>query len=219
MTTVTTNAPSCVRTSSPLPLPPTVRSSPSAAAQDAAGECLVRGACQAMTSDRDLETVVKRLSRVERELRWWRRLGFLLVAGLLIAPTAQQAFSRSRAVEAERFVVRDEHGNVRAVLGVGIGSSGREESVGLRLVARDGASRGEFFLDVDGTPFLRLQDREGKVALQADVAPNDIPGFVLWGKRRGADSRRATTVMTFGKDDLPLLMLSDQRGNVVWRAP
>src|SRR6266849_1502804 len=131
MTTVTTNAPSCVRTSSPLPLPPTVRSPPSAAAQDAAGECLVRGACQAMTSDRDLETVVKRISRVERELRWWRRISFLLVAGLLIGPTAQQAFSRSRAVEAERFVVRDEHGNVRAVLGVGIGSSGREESVGL----------------------------------------------------------------------------------------
>lgn len=172
-----------------------------------------------MTRDRDLETVAKRLDRVEGELWWWRRVGFLLVAGLLIAPTAQQAFSTGRAIEAERFVVRDEHGSVRAVLGVGIGSSNREEAVGLRLAARDGASRAELFLDFDGTPFLRLQDREGKVALQADVAPDDTPGVVLWGRHKGADNRRATTLVTFGKNDLPAVMLSDQRGRVVWRAP
>jgi hypothetical protein len=173
-----------------------------------------------MRIHRDLEAVVTRLNRVERELRSWRRLGFLLVAGLLIAPTAQQAFSKGRSVEAERFIVRDERGSVRAVLGVGVGSPGGEESVGLRLSARDGSTRGEFFLDVDGTPFVRLQDRGGKVALQADVAPNDIPGFVLWGKRQGADARRqASALVTFGKDDLPIVLLSDRQGRVVWRVP
>jgi len=172
-----------------------------------------------MTRGGSLEAVVTRLNRVEREVRWWRYAGAVLMSGFIIAPMAQEALSKNRTVEAERLVIRDEGGNVRAVFGIGIGSSPPGGSVGLRLTAKDGVSRAEFFLDLDGTPFLRLSDRDGKVALQADVSPNDIPGFVLWGKRRGAEGLRAATLVTFGKDGLPTVRLADQRGKIIWSVP
>jgi hypothetical protein len=172
-----------------------------------------------MTPDGSLEAVVTRLNRVEREVRWWRYVGAVLMSGFILAPMAQEALSKNRTVEAERLVIRDEGGSVRAVFGIGIGSSSRGESVGLRLTAKDGVSRAEFFLDVDGTPFLRLGARDGQAALQADVSPNDIPGFVLWGKRTGAEGPRAATLVTFGNDGLPTVRLADQRGKIIWSVP
>jgi hypothetical protein len=46
-----------------------------------------------------------------------------------IAPMAREAFSKNRTVEAERFVVRNEGGIVRAVVGGGIDGSPRGQSV------------------------------------------------------------------------------------------
>lgn len=172
-----------------------------------------------MTPDGSLEAVLTRLTRVEREVRWWRYVGVVLMSGFTIVPLAQEALSKNRTVEAERLVIRDEGGSVRAVFGIGVGSSPRGESVGLRLTAKDGVSRAELFLDVDGMPFLRLGDRDGKVAVQADVSPNDIPGFLLWGKRTGAGGPRAATLVTFGQDDLPTIRLADQRGKIIWSVP
>lgn len=172
-----------------------------------------------MTPDATLDPFVNRLNHLERQLRWWKLAGCVLVAGLMIAAIAQQTFSKSKAVDAERFVVRDESGSVRAVFGVGVGNSGREESVGLRFASRNGVTRADFFLDLDGTPFLRLRDSEGKVVVQADVSPNDVPGVVLWRRRAGTNGPRPTILVTFGKDDLPTLMLADQRGRVSWKAP
>ncbi len=143
----------------------------------------------------------------------------VLVAGVMIVPMAHEALSKNRTVEAERFVVRDGNGHVRAVFGMGVDGPARDEVIGLRLTARDKVSRAELFLDVDGTPFLRLQDRAGRVALQADVSPDDIPGFVLLGKRVGTDGQRAAALVTFGRDDRPTVRLADQRGDTIWSVP
>jgi hypothetical protein len=67
-----------------------------------------------MTSEAaDVAAVVARLGKVERELRRWR-FGAL---GALVLLVGLGAGSRSTTLEAERLVIRDANGIVRAVLG------------------------------------------------------------------------------------------------------
>jgi hypothetical protein len=70
-------------------------------------------------SELTMEALARRVERLERETRWWKRvtgLGLVLVvaAGLLgqAAPLGLQ-----KAVDAERFNLRDAAGQLRAVLG------------------------------------------------------------------------------------------------------
>jgi hypothetical protein len=68
----------------------------------------------AMTSEAsDVAAVVARLGKVERELRWWR-FGAL---GALVLLVGLGAGARGTTLEAERLVIRDAKGTVRAVLG------------------------------------------------------------------------------------------------------
>src|SRR5262245_38819697 len=64
-----------------------------------------------------LDMLTERLERLERENGWWRRAATLalLVTGALAL--LGQASPRSRVVEAEKFVLKDSDGKVRAVLG------------------------------------------------------------------------------------------------------
>ena len=66
-----------------------------------------------------METLARRLDRVERENRWLKRWGALALAVMAAVVLMGQATGSkvAKVVEAERFVVRDASGNTRAVLG------------------------------------------------------------------------------------------------------
>ncbi len=70
-----------------------------------------------------MDNIVKRLDRLEREKRRWRCLGILMLIGVTALLAMGQSKSTGhlddlKVIEAERFIVKDEDGNVRAVLGV-----------------------------------------------------------------------------------------------------
>jgi hypothetical protein len=63
------------------------------------------------------ELLIERLDQLERELRWWRRAGLATFFVLAAVVTMGQLLPTARAVEAEKFVLKDAKGKVRAVLG------------------------------------------------------------------------------------------------------
>jgi hypothetical protein len=83
----------------------------------------------------DSEPLERRLDRLERENRRLRRLFVVGLGALAVVPLGAPVAARALApptslIEAQRFVVRDEAGTVRATLGL--------EDGGARLVLRDG---------------------------------------------------------------------------------
>jgi hypothetical protein len=66
-------------------------------------------------SDGNLEQVIRRVDRLERELRWWKagaRLMVVLAAALLLM--GQYPLGPPKNIEAERFTLLDKEGKIRA---------------------------------------------------------------------------------------------------------
>ncbi len=136
-----------------------------------------------MMNEPGLALLTQRLDRVERENRWLKRIGTLvLIAVAAVVLMGQQG---APVVEAQRFLIRDPaSGKARAAL-----SLLQDGSVGLSIISLDGKSlslsadaggnmglmlgdsnrtlRGQLFAGADGSPALILQDRSGKVIWKA----------------------------------------------------
>ena len=99
-------------------------------------------------SELTIETLAPRLERLERENRWLKWLGCALVittiaAMLINAKRPELILSPSRTVEAEKFVLKDSSGKVRAVLG--------ESESKLSYLSNSGGSQyGLFLYNKDG---------------------------------------------------------------------
>lgn len=150
-----------------------------------------------MTSQEPIPlTVLRRLEKLERESRWIKRAG--LAASLLAMCAFIMGQARpSRTLEAERFVLRDAAGRMRADLGMlpyGIGPS-------LSLYDADGRSRVELsalktadtnqsaltFLDEKG----KMRASFGIVADRPGLALSDAEGKVIWSASPVADESSA----------------------------
>src|SRR5215831_3067790 len=101
-------------------------------------------------SELTIETLLPRLERLERENRLLKWLGGALViaavaAMLVNAKRPELILSPTRIIEAEKFVLKDSSGKVRAVLGEGestlgfLSNSGGSQ-YGLFLYNKDGKS-------------------------------------------------------------------------------
>ena len=105
-------------------------------------------------SELTIETLVPRLERLERENRWLKWLGCALVittiaAMLINAKRPELILSPSRTVEAEKFVLKDSSGKVRAVLG--------ESESKLSYLSNSGGSQyGLFLYNKDGKSVAEL---------------------------------------------------------------
>lgn len=169
------------------------------------------------------DAVTRRLDRLERENRRWRRLALascLAVAsiGLLgqsVAPPARSVGS-SRVIEGERFMLRDAGGRVGATLGW--------EADTPRLVLHDPAGRPRVTLSVGagGAPGLTLLDTDGQTARAAlVVGPDGAPGLALFdpaGKPRLATAlfhpSGATARAAGRREPAPAMVVYDATGVV-----
>ena len=114
-----------------------------------------------------IEAVVERLDGLERENRILRRIAaaLVLVSVLIAVEGGRDRRSSTRVVDAERVVIRDKEGRLRAELGVD--ASGLP---GLRL--RDARGREQVALQVSSDDFatLSLNDRgEPRVSLDSSA--------------------------------------------------
>ena len=145
-----------------------------------------------------LNALTQRLDRLEREVRWWKLVGSAAVGLLGVIFLLGAAGGKvTGELRAKRFLVVDEGGGARAILG----------SSGLGLY--DQAQKLRFQATVETTTTnLGLYDGNGKLQASLAVHPDGSSGLVL-----GHDGGRLSAVLgsfPLGKEVMVGLGLLDQ---------
>jgi hypothetical protein len=151
--------------------------------------------------------VTRRLERLERAQRWWRRVAAGAVLGLgAVALMGQKP--APRVVEAERFVLRDAAGRIRAELGVE-----SEQSVALRF--RDADSMPRLSVGTEnGASVVVLNEQGGKVRTALVTLPHGAPALTLYDT---GGKHRAELALT--REGAPALTILDRDGFLAWKTP
>jgi hypothetical protein len=162
-------------------------------------------------SEPTMQALARRVERLERETRWWKRvtgLGLVLVvaAGLLgqAAPLGSQ-----KVVDAERFNLRDATGQLRAVLG----SSG-DGATSLLLYNATGMHQAGLGVMPDGSASVFLGNPAGRTVTELTLYRDGTPTLVI---RDRAGKTRA--LLGAASDGAPFAYFLDAAGNNTWKAP
>lgn len=167
-----------------------------------------------------MDTVTQRLDRLERENRWWRALGIVSVAALGLVVMIGATWSKvPDEVKARKFVLIGEKGKRRGVWW------GFDDVSTLDLLNKDGTEvvlrlsvnplygaevslgRGVgerlvlLAMGTDGSPYLRLEDKNGFSAVLGSTNLEQAQTGVI-------EKRPASSLVFFNKD-----------GKVIWEAP
>lgn len=125
--------------------------------------------------DPTVDSLSQRLDRLEREIRWWRRLGTVVVSTLVLAfllgATGQKVADEVRA---KLFVLVDVDGKDRAALVV------TADGPVLALYDRDGKFRADLAVTAAGSA-LALRDRDGAPRAMLGV-PTGGPALGLYDR-------------------------------------
>jgi len=152
-------------------------------------------------------TLARRIERLERAQLRWRRLAVGAVLGLVAVALMGQK-PAPRTVEAERFVLRDAAGRVRAELGVE-----SEQSVALRFRDADTMPRLSIGTE-NGASVLVLNEQGGKVRAGLVTLSHGAPALTLYDPN---GKNRAELALT--REGAPALTILDRDGFLAWRTP
>ncbi len=148
-----------------------------------------------------LESLARRLSRLERENRWLKRIGVLLATGAAAVALMGQTQPTAGTLESQRFVVKDASGQPRAVLG-----ATADGSI-LELYDKDGERRAAMGIATDGSATLSLATKGEKGGVWISARPYGWSNLQVFD--RTGTSRLATGVAA---DGAALLVLNDSSG-------
>ncbi|MBI4642119.1 MAG: hypothetical protein HY731_15635 [Candidatus Tectomicrobia bacterium] len=161
----------------------------------------------------DINTLGRRLDRLERENRWWRIFGSVsvVVLGLLLlmGATRSQKGDIPDEIQAKRFVVMDQAGKLRAKL-----ASGVDGTTSLVFFDQDERLRATLAVGANGTTGMGFVDQSGKRRVTLAVAGDGTIGL---GFSDQAEKPRA--IVAVKSNGTPTLVLHDQFGKVIWSAP
>jgi len=194
-----------------------------------------------------LDTLTKRLDRMERENRWWRVAGGAVLA-VLVATAASPAPKVADKILAREFILADDTGVARARLGLTFGKPELAFDDDPRaLVAQSGtpieprmslsddmlAFAGKnrtlrlklgVYRQIDDLPVLVLHDERGRARIDLSVFQGG-PSLIIQD-----DNRRARAILGYvGAEHLARgvgehrpsssLVLLDDEGKLIWKAP
>jgi hypothetical protein len=145
------------------------------------------------------EMLTRRLDRLEREARWWRRgVALTLLGGVALGVMGQiRPSDVARVIEAEKFVLRGPDGHVRAELVVET-----DGDVELRLLGDQGkTAMAVLATGTQGPPRLALADDNGKLRA--------VLGHVPLRMSTGEVEHRPASS----------LVLLDKDSRLIWKAP
>jgi hypothetical protein len=152
-------------------------------------------------------TLAHRVAQLERAQRRWRRLAMGAVVGLMGVVLMGQK-PAPRIVEAERFILRDAAGRIRAELGVDA-----EQSVALRF--RDADSMPRLSVGTEnGASVLVLNEQGGKVRAGLVTLSHGAPALTLYDP---SGKNRAELSLT--REGAPALTILDRDGFLAWKTP
>lgn len=152
-----------------------------------------------------MNSIEKRLNRLERETKLWRVAGMALAAGLLIMATT----CGTTSIETEEFTLTDADGNVKASILV----DEDDGMPGVFLYDEDVEVRAMMTMREGGDPGVILFDSRGDLRLALDLT-DDLPGLHLYDSR--GNIRGMFTVFDDGDAGLAFF---DSDGEVIWAAP
>ena len=176
------------------------------------------------------DSLATRVGKLERENRIWRRS--LAAALLLFTGVVLMGQARSRALDAESFLLRDQNGKPRAAW-----QTGADGSPSLALFDDKGTTRLGFAL-LAGSPVLTFADQEarsrivlgqsedgiltlafrgsGDKILRAGLSanPDGSAAFALYDKEGKA--RLGLEVQPDGSSDIVVM---NRAGKITWKAP
>jgi hypothetical protein len=136
-----------------------------------------------------LDTLRKRLERLERESRRLKRATLVVIVGATAALLMGQIapYRSVKTLEAEEFLLRDSRGQIRASLG----TSQSPSATILQFHGDNGKPRTRVTVSADGTSSLEVMDSSDHVRLLLGVRENGAPR--IW--------------------------LGNEAGKIIWRAP
>lgn len=154
-----------------------------------------------MMTEPTMESVLRRLNRMERENRRWKWLVAATLAMIGAAVVVSQTFPRT-VLEARKFVLRDAKGKSRAELGLMMDGT----SI---LVLNDENEKPGVALSVlpDGPRTVSLLDTDGKTRSVLTARADGDSGLRLFDKNR---THRAS--LDVNADGKPILRLSPENG-------
>lgn len=168
-----------------------------------------------MATEERLDKLEKELTRVKRQNRWLLAGAGVIVLTLVLArifagadnaAQAQGKGSEKKVIVANEFILEDEEGELRARLQVSKGG------VGLSLCDKKGKPRVMMSVTEDGQG-LGVYDEKDKIRVLL-AADNDGAGLQLFD-----DKGKICGVMTVPNKGRPGMLLTDGKGNTLWRAP
>jgi len=166
----------------------------------------------------DLE---QRLERLERQNRLFTRAATVAALAVVAVVVMGQAAPRPSTVEAQKFVLKDKSGKIRAVLG-----EGADNEIGLLVYDGKQRPRAMIAMDDNDMPFVRLLDDTSKERVVLDAisgvrVEGNGPRVVL-GVQHGNEPAlqlidkdgwtRATLTLT-NTNTAPILKFLDPRGD------
>lgn len=195
-------------------------------------------------SEANMESLARRLERVERENRRLRR-GAVAVVGVIVAAILMgQGGSKGRIIEAEGFHLMDAAGARRGGL-----FTSPDGAVGLALYGKDGKALAMLAVEADTSPSLWFTDKDGNTRVRLGIgskennapfnlgAPGGKASVALFAKPDGTASlnlfdKEGKERATLGHTALEMLrtgaveqtaasslVLFDKEGKVLWKAP
>lgn len=119
-----------------------------------------------------LNSLAQRLDRVERENRRMNRACAAILGGIAALVLMGQASQRGRTVEAEQFILKDANGVTRTEL-----HTLPDGSPTLRMLDKDGSIRIAIGIASDGSAAFGLRSREGKGLTALAMKPDGSAGL------------------------------------------
>ncbi len=164
-----------------------------------------------------IDNTAQRLNRLERDNLRLKQLAVLVLLGVaaILFMGQSKPQGSAKVVEAERFILRDESGKVRARLEV------VKEKVGLDIHDEDGTIRASLTLIRDGAPSLNLYDKDGNRRATLGYTELEITRAVTTLKNTPTGMRTEYQILPTGtvKRAESSLVLFDKDRKVIWRAP
>ena len=170
-------------------------------------------------------TIEQRLAKLERQNRWMKRAGGLMLAAVACVVLMGQGKPKELPdLVAKSLTIKDEKGGKRVELGTEKGSAY------VRLHDQNGRVRLSLRTAANGNPHLNLVDQTGKKPV---VLRTFLDGSVLLALKglflRSAANGSPAILLTgrggirawLGRadDGSPVLKLRDAKGKVIWQAP
>lgn len=152
----------------------------------------------------------KRVETLERRGRVWMWVSMFLFV-LILGFVATEKFVPlivPRQVAAQKFVLRDKDGSMRAKLDIA------DSTVNLKLSDANGLTRAMLVVTDYGTSSLRFFDHKGHTRVILGVLTNALPGLYLKDVNRR--TRLGLVVLPTTE---PVMFIKDDTGQTLWRAP